>query len=282
MLDEKFSINITELANLPLRERFDLIRRLGFKTIEASTMPEFDDREFREYLDLIRAYGFRIASGHDWYHFFTPNDAPGLQSVRDRFSQNLDRVAAMGCDKLIWYSGDNGQYRGTAAVEALAERLAPMLERAKEYGIALLLETEYSPLGLDPSTSIASMEQLMRLVDSPHLGVNFDPANIYVAGDEAYPMAYRRLKPWVRHYHLKDVRLFDAQLSSDHRYSPQEGAQRVGVCTPLGRGAVNMHGLLQALQEDGYAGFLTFELHVPDDMKEQTLQESIAFASTFC
>lgn len=280
MIDKKLGINITEFANLPVRERFDLFKKLGFQTIEASTMPEYNGPQFDEYLRMIGDYGFNVSSGHDWYHFFTPNDSEGIKTVYDRFYQNLERTKAMNADKLIWYSGDNERYKGHAAVDALVERLQPVIERAASYGISILLETEYSPLGLDPSTSIATMENLMRQVNSPFIGVNFDPANIYVAGDEAYPMAYTRLKPWIKHFHLKDARLFNDQLAIDKKYSLQEGSGRVGVCTPLGQGAVNMQGLLQAARRDGYDGYFIFELHVPDEVKEQTLQESLRFVQT--
>jgi sugar phosphate isomerase/epimerase len=280
-IDRKFGINVTELGNLPMRERFDLFRDIGFQTIEAATAPEYADREFDDYVRLIRDYGFHVASGHDWYHFFTPNDPQGVRQVYDRFYRNLDRTKAMGSDRLVWYSGDNDRFSGEEAIDALLERLAPVLERAASLGISLLLETEYSPLGLDPSTSIVTMEKIMKRSESPWLGVNFDPANIYVAGEEAFPMAYAHLKPWIKHFHLKDARLFDERLAYDRECSPEKGTGRMGICTPLGRGAVNMHGLLETVAKDNYDGYFIFELHVPNHLKVQTLRESLAFAHRY-
>jgi len=261
MLPSRLTLNASEFGHLPLRERLAKFKKVGFSTIETGTCPEIGEKEFNDYCSLIREYGLKAPVVHDWYHFFSPTAPDEIREVTARFLQNLERARAMGADKLIWYTGSNPDCSGEEAVKWLLDRLQPVLARAASLGVIILLESEFCEDGRDPSSSVTFIESLLNKADNPFLRINFDPANTYVAGEEPFPFAYGRLKKWIRHVHLKDVFLYHPESYPEGAPGHlQKGKDRAGICCPLGAGAVNTWGLLQALKKDGYKDYLSLEL----------------------
>jgi sugar phosphate isomerase/epimerase len=62
----------------------------------------------------------------------------------------------------------------------------------------------------------------------------------------AFPDGYERLKPWIVHVQVKDV-----------RRRPDGRTGSVGLCT----GEVDYAGQLRALPRDGYRGYLSLKTH---------------------
>ena len=80
-------------------------------------------------------------------------------------------------------------------------------------------------------------------IDSPALGLNFDIGHSYCVGDD--PAAtIRRLAKYIRHVHLEDI----AATRVHHHLIP-------------GEGAIDFAPVLKAIDEIGYAGWVTIELY---------------------
>ena len=76
-----------------------------------------------------------------------------------------------------------------------------------------------------------------------YLGTVLDAANYVQCGQAPYPDAYRALRPWIRHVHVKDV-------AAD------------GAMVVAGKGRCRWPELLEALRDDGYDGYLSLEPHL--------------------
>jgi sugar phosphate isomerase/epimerase len=276
MLHERVTLNTSEYWDLPWPERIEHVRGLGFGCIEASTQPEASAESFAAWLELIRQRGMAIAAMHDWYPFFSAVGADDQARMQARFAENIRRTAATGCGKLIWYTGDSPAHTGREAVAELRRRLEPLLELAARERVSLLLENEFSSGGVDLASSLDLLQELMQSADHPFLGVNLDPGNICTAGEEPFPAGYERLRPWIRHVHLKDVHVYDPR-----RHAPdlrlERGHRRITAPCPAGTGAVNLRGLLAALQRDGYQGFLSIEPHVRRQDLDMAVRAGLAF-----
>jgi len=114
-------------------------------------------------------------------------------------------------------------------------------ELAGKAGIKLAIEVEN---GFWADTGERSAA-LIRKVNHPALGVNWDPGNAIEAGDIPFPDGYHAVRDLVRHVHFKDV------------ISLPEGGFRYAV-----EGEIDWLGQIRALSKDGYGGYISVETHM--------------------
>jgi len=230
---------------------------------------------------MLCGKNIKVSSGNDYFPFFGSNEIDGIKEAQERLLKDIEHTRILGSNKLIWYTGANEKFSGEASVNELILRLEPVLERAKELDVTLLLETEFSE-GTDPAASVKLLKSIMTKADTPHLAINFDAANMYVAGQEPFPYGYEELKPWIKYVHLKDVRaLIDGVYSEkDMKGRLQAGTKRCACCS-LGEGAVNTSGILKALKADGYNGYLSLELHMKEQYQDETLAKSLEYLKKY-
>ena len=151
---------------------------------------------------------------------------------------------------------------GMRRSEALAlyrDGLARVLPLADECGVNLLVEPE-------PDLLIERPEQFEELVAAlPHerLGLNFDIGHFFCVGADPAEAA-RRLAPHIRHVHLEDI-----AASRAHRH-----------LVP-GRGAVDLRGVLAALRDVGYDGWVTVELYPYEAQAREVAAEAFAYLESW-
>lgn len=144
----------------------------------------------------------------------------------------------------------------SAALKLFVEELKPVIEHAEKTGIPLLIEPEP---GLLIETA-DQFEELMKHIDSPAVGLNFDIGHSYCVGDEPAPTIHR-LKKHIRHFHLEDI----AATRIHHHLVP-------------GEGAIDFAATFKAIDAIGYNGWVTIELYpyVDDpDAAARTARERI-------
>jgi len=158
-----------------------------------------------------------------------------------------------------------------ACFDRVASSLRGLADSAAERSLIVGIENEHA---CNIATG-AETARLLAAVDHPALGVVWDPANAFVAGEVPYPQGYRHIPlSRIAHVHAKDCTV----------------ANHVPVFGPLGDmgpGSVDWPGQLGALARDGYRGTVSLETHWkgPDGDKFQgsmicgrNLQEMIRHA----
>ncbi len=124
--------------------------------------------------------------------------------------------------------------------------LLPLLRRAAEagaaHGIVLAIENHIDLFADE-------LLDLLTTIGSPFLGVCLDTANQIRIGEDN-GAALRRLAPWARATHVKDV----ARLEG----APPGFASWPAV--PLGAGVVDLPAVLSELRAAGYGGLLAVEI----------------------
>jgi sugar phosphate isomerase/epimerase len=168
---------------------------------------------------------------------------PSLRSERlERLRWALDRTVALGLRSLTLHAGflpeahDPGRKSFLDTLEQ-AGRLAALQD------VTLAFETGQETADLLRAT----LDEL----NSPHLKVNFDPANmlLYDMGDPI--RAVEILGSDIESVHVKDARR-------------PEVAGQWGEEVPLGEGAVNIKKFIDALKHNGFTGPLVIEREVGD------------------
>jgi sugar phosphate isomerase/epimerase len=141
------------------------------------------------------------------------------------------------------------------------EAMKPAAEYAGTQGVTIVLENEAH----DESATPASVQSIVEAVGSPHFGTQYDPCNYYHAYEEPYPAAYEVLKDHIRYVHLKGGIHYDPRWC-DRPGSPMRGKEdRFIGYVPIPESAFNVDTILRRLAQDGYAGYITLEPHVPPE-----------------
>jgi L-ribulose-5-phosphate 3-epimerase len=228
---------------------------------------------------LLISSNKKVACVTTWSHLYSEN-CEAEKAVLLKGIEIADRLKA---PRVNTYFGHYIYNNPRRAIETYAKNIAPVLEVAAQKGLVVCLENEFDSRGQDPGYSDITrsadlMLQLMELIDSPLFKVTFDPANCYVAGEEAFPYFYNVLKKYIDYIHLKDVRKYvtprdrTRRIWSDH--------ERNYLFTPLGEGVMNYLGLFKALYADHYQGQFTMEPHVEkDELLYDAYEKNLGFIS---
>ena len=127
-------------------------------------------------------------------------------------------------------------------LEGVIAALSELADKAEAQGLIIGLENEHA-------CNVATARETARVLErvkQAALGVVWDPANAYVAGELPYPDGYGRLPSRrIVHVHAKDCHL--------DGHTPVWG--------PLGTRAIDWKGQIAALIRDDYAGYLSLETH---------------------
>ena len=127
----------------------------------------------------------------------------------------------------------------SAALALFVEMLKPVIAHAEKEGVLLLIEPE-------PGLLIETADQfleLMRHIDSPAVGLNFDIGHAYCVGDDP-ATTIPRVAKYIRHFHLEDI----AATRVHHHLVP-------------GEGAIDFAATFRAIKGIGYDGWVTIELY---------------------
>lgn len=108
--------------------------------------------------------------------------------------------------------------------------------------------------------AIASGPDIERLLDSSDVGLCVDTGHIYLAGTDPVDVV-RAARGRVLHVHLKDVDPAGAERVRSGEV-PFRQAVIDGLFVPLGRGAVDLAGVIAELEGDGYRGWYVLEQDV--------------------
>ena len=254
------NVDVPDLApQAPFDEILDTFARLGYEGTQFGRgFPEGDELR-RE----LASRGLRFAE----LYSALPADADGLRPDAAGIARrDLERLCAAGGDVLVV------ALDGTDACEAVAGRLADDPPRWPERAFAelasLLAElVEAAPDGVrvafHPHTatwveSPAEVEALGSLLPATGAGLCLDVGHYLVGGGDPVA-AIRRHGSLVTHVHAKDV---DPAVLARLRGGELSGfgeAVRARLFTELGNGALDVAGVVAALDAAGFVGWIMVE-----------------------
>jgi len=254
----------------------DLIEQLqsaGIHRVQLALDPvrEFPS-QWKDAATLFQQHGVHIVSG---MFGCVGEDYTTMESIRrtggiapdttwgqnwDRIQNNAALAQELGLKLVTFHAGFLPHEETDPKFLILQERLRKVADVFRRRGIDLALETGQE----SANTLVRLLEQLTR----PGVGVNFDPANMILYGQDDPTEALRLLGPWVRQVHVKDA-----------RRSKVSGVW--GREVPVGTGEVGWSRLLPHLQAAGFRGDYCIECEageqrVADIRAARELLEGIA------
>jgi inosose dehydratase len=192
-------------------------------------------------------------------------DGPATDALADARAHQ-DQVVALGGRMLVAAidgspERDGHAGRAEAAPELSAEgweRLIDLLDELARRGEDLDVATTFHPHAGTFVETPAETGRLMEHTDPERVGLCLDTGHWTVGGGDPVA-AVRTYGPRLRHLHLKDV---DASVLAGLRAGEVPSftaAVDDVVFNPLGEGVLDLDGLLAALDELGYGGWLMVE-----------------------
>lgn len=218
-------------------ERND-IRYVEFRSILGANVMDLTDDQHASFRDLLRSRGFGISAIGSPIGKVQIGDP--FEPHLARFEKAMDLAEFYGTPNIRVFSyylppGDDPAIHRDEVMIRMKEKA----RRAEKRGLRLVLENERGIYG-DTAPRVLD---ILATVESPSLGLAFDPANFLDVGqpiDESWDLLKSRLS----HFHVKDFDLIERKV------------------VPAGKGAGQIGRLIAEAVEAGYTGFCTLEPHL--------------------
>jgi sugar phosphate isomerase/epimerase len=208
---------------------------------------------------------------------FTQPDAAARQREVDREKGWIDMAAALGCRTCRVLSGQRRPELSREEGLALAaECIEACLPHAAGCGIVLVLENHYKDDFWQYPEFAQSMDvfcDLVDQIDSPHFGVNYDPSNTILAGEDPLELL-RRVRHRVVSMHASDRYVAEGTLEDLRREEDSTGYARRLRHGEIGQGLNDYDAIFASLADAGFDGWISIEDGV--EGLEQ-LRRSVAF-----
>jgi sugar phosphate isomerase/epimerase len=189
----------------------------------------------------------------------------------------IDMCAALGGQFCRVLTGQRRpEVSRTDGLAFAADSIAACLPHAAECGVTLVLENHYKDNYWQHPEFAQKMDVFVELVnrmDSRHFGVNYDPSNAILAGDDPLELL-RRVKHRVVTMHASDRYLIEGTLDDLRREEDSVGYARRLRHGEIGRGLNDYDGIFAELKSVDFDGWISIEDGV--DGIDQ-LRNSVAF-----
>lgn len=261
---DELSSDIDTALELAREMQFDAVDLRG---VDSGRYPNVSPLMRVHVPSLLREYGFDVISVSPglfkipypsplpreawalrWDHAMSFDDFKSASDAFDRQLENvlpsvIEAAVEVGAQAINCFSFDRaGAPSDATPPPGVIQALQTAARMAGQASLRLLIENEATCW----ASTAASAAALIDAIDEPALGLTWDPANAFKAGDdEPFPSGYELIRHHVQHVHFKDARL---DSSSGARIFAFDGI-------------VDWPGQIAALARDGYRGAITIETH---------------------
>lgn len=211
-------------------------------SLESCFIPKFDSGYLSEIKDMLDEYGFdRVFA---WGH---PDGLEGgkNQKAYDEMIKSIEYAKKIGAS-VMRVVGSSLKFRfepHEPQIERLSKMFSEAVKEAEKNNIKLAVENH-----IDFNSN--EMLQIIKNVNSPFFGINFDTGNFLRVLDDPIK-GMEKLAKYVFATHIKDLK-------------PQKGVSvdewYFFSSTPIGDGLIDNKKLAQILKDADYKGFLAVEI----------------------
>lgn len=248
---DEISRNFREAVNIGLQAE---IRRYEIRFLQSGRAPMCDEAELREIERIRDGEGLEITALSPGLFKWTDTPEKFHQEMADVFPRAVELAERWQLSALIVFG-----FCKPGATEALADTIPgatppnwvlEALTEAAEMSTKAKLKLYIEPEPVCYADSGAAAAKMTQSVNSPVLGINYDPCN------DAWmlrrdPIAdFDVAAPFIRNVHIKDQ--LDAPVGSG-----------MPKWVMIGEGMLDWRAHFAALKQTGYAGPISLEPHFP-------------------
>jgi len=249
--------------DLTYRENIKKASDLGFKVLQLwfRDMVSESGGHPDEIMELLQNLGLELKSLAAYMDILDPERE--WNAIFGDIKEAVDFAAETRVKYVVTESG--GVPGRLEEWDEMIGRFARLADYAASQSVVLLVEN-------GPGVLVRSGELMVRMmdeIDSPHLGFNFDPANLMLVPDDVI-QTVRMLGKHIRDTHAKDAILLtggsERSVPEEHIFSIPEGEDFIHipdgvrwVLPPVGDGDVPFNDYLKTLIQEGFDGDLIIE-----------------------
>jgi sugar phosphate isomerase/epimerase len=193
---------------------------------------------------------------------FTHPDAEHRRREVEKEKVWIEMAAALGCSTCRVLSGQRrpevSRDEGLGYAAGCIEECLPSAEAA---GITLVIENHYKDDFWQYPEFAQAMDvfcDLVDRIDSPHFGVNYDPSNTLLAGEDPLELL-RRVRHRVVSMHASDRFLAEGTIEDLRREESSVGYARRLSHGEIGKGLNDYDAIFAELQAVGFDGWISIE-----------------------
>lgn len=243
---------------LSIKEKFQLLKDLGFDGVEMDSPSDLDRDEIIEARDEVE---FPIPGVIDSVHWRQTLSDPD-PAVRDQGLEGLrtairDAQAFGASTVLLVPAVVNQEVSYDDAYRRSQEEIRKVLPYAEEHGVKIAIENVWNHFLLSP----LEMARYLDEFESPWIGAYFDVGNVVNYG---WP------EHWIR---ILGHRILKLDIKEYSREKRDEEGPSAGFRVPLGEGSVDWAEVRKAIREIGYEGWGSAEVRGGDRARLQEISQ---------
>jgi sugar phosphate isomerase/epimerase len=193
---------------------------------------------------------------------FTHPDPEERRRQVEREKRWIDMAAALGGETCRVLSGQRRpEVSREEGLHWAADGIEECLPHAAAAGITLVLENHYKDNYWEYPEFAQAMDvfcELVGRIDSPHFGVNYDPSNTLIAGEDPLELL-RRVRDRVVSMHASDRYLTEGTLEDLRREEGSVGYARRLQHGEIGKGLNDYDAIFAELRGVGFDGWISIE-----------------------
>ncbi|PVD49903.1 xylose isomerase [Terrimonas sp.] len=227
-----------EILSFAARHGFSGIEFRGLhREIDLSKAPDFSAANIRTSLQKLKQHKLRIINLGASTALHYTNKAEREKNI-DEAKRYIDLAQQLNCPYIrVFPNKLPKDDTRNAVIELIIDGLKTLGDYAKNTKVTVLMETHGDVV------YTADLVRIMESVNHPKVALVWDIANMWTITKEPPAEVYPKLKPYIRHTHIKD-----ATLDGD----------KVNYVL-LSKGQVPIFEAIDLLHKDGYKGFYSFE-----------------------
>ena len=223
-----------------------------------------DENDLKRLRNVINAHGLSMPMMCYSPDFIQP-DAAVRQAQVERQKRVIEATAALGGTLCRVLSGQRrADVSRNDGVRMAAECITSLLPHAERHGVTLVLENHYKDGYWDfpefAQKQDVFLELLAAVPPSPWFGVNYDPSNAIIAGDDPIELL-EAVKTRVVSMHASDRYFVGGTLADLHAREshPQTGYAPFLKHGVIGQGLNDYDRIFSILRGVGFRGWISIE-----------------------
>ena len=211
------------------------------RVLKTGRIPNVDKRELDEVLHIVKTNHLTVSALSPGIFKHSLSAAARLEhELTNDLPRTLDLARQFGAPIVIVFGFQREFNEPSDNLHRATDLLRRAAEMAESAGITLAVENEPG-FWCDSGANTA---QLIDAVGRPSLRANWDPCNGFGTSESPFPNGYESIKRFIANIHAKDTK---------------KGATI--ECVPIGEGAIDWRGQLEAIVRDRVVNHVTIETH---------------------
>jgi len=230
--------SLEQIVEFAVQYGFKGIEVRGLKRqIDLTTCSEFNKENITVSLRMLQDHGLEFINlgSSSTLHFADPDTR---KKNLDEGKRYIDLAQELKCPFIrVFPNNFPKEQDKNQTMDLIAKSLLELGDHAKGSNVTVLLETHGDLLYIN------DLQLVMSASEHKQVGLVWDITNMWIKTKESPAMAYEKLKKYIRHVHIKNAKL----VSDNITY------------TRLEQGDVPIFDAIDALSEDDYKGYYSFE-----------------------